>query len=66
MLVPDARFLVPIPDALDPVAAAPLTDAGLTPYHAVKLSVAKMVPGSAWSSSARAAWATWASRSSRP
>ena len=46
MLVPDARFLVPIPDALDPVAAAPLTDAGLTPYHAVKLSVAKMVPGS--------------------
>jgi propanol-preferring alcohol dehydrogenase len=46
MLVPDARFLVPIPDALDPVAAAPLTDAGLTPYHAVKLSVHKMVPGS--------------------
>lgn len=46
MLVPDARFLVPIPDALDPVAAAPLTDAGLTPYHAVKLSVDKMVPGS--------------------
>ena len=46
MLVPDARFLVPIPDSLDPVAAAPLTDAGLTPYHAVKLSVAKMVPGS--------------------
>ena len=46
MLVPDPRFLVPIPDALDPVAAAPLTDAGLTPYHAVKLSVAKMVPGS--------------------
>lgn len=46
MLVPDARFLVPIPEALDPVAAAPLTDAGLTPYHAVKLSVDKMVPGS--------------------
>ena len=46
MLVPDARSLVPIPDALDPVAAAPLTDAGLTPYHAVALSRAKMVPGS--------------------
>ena len=46
MLVPDARFLVPIGEGLDPVAAAPLTDAGLTPYHAVKLSVAKMVPGS--------------------
>jgi len=46
MLVPDARFLVPIPDALDPVAAAPLTDAGLTPYHAVKISLPKLVPGS--------------------
>jgi len=45
MLVPDWRFLVPIPEALDPVAAAPLTDAGLTPYHAVKLSVPKLVPG---------------------
>lgn len=45
MLVPDARFLVPIPDALDPVAAAPLTDAGLTPYHAVKLSLPKLLPG---------------------
>ncbi len=45
MLVPDARFLVPIPDALDPVAAAPLTDAGLTPYHAVKMSLPKLVPG---------------------
>lgn len=46
MLVPDARSLVPIPDALDPVAAAPLTDAGLTPYHAIALSRSKMVPGS--------------------
>lgn len=45
MLVPDARHLVPIPDGLDPVAAAPLTDAGLTPYHAVKLSLAKLLPG---------------------
>ena len=45
MLVPDARFLVPIPDGLDPVAAAPLTDAGLTPYHAVKLSLPKLMPG---------------------
>lgn len=46
MLVPDARSLVPIPDGMDPVAAAPLTDAGLTPYHAIALSRAKMVPGS--------------------
>jgi alcohol dehydrogenase, propanol-preferring len=45
MLIPDPRFLVPIPDALDPVAAAPLTDAGLTPYHAVKLSLPKLMPG---------------------
>jgi propanol-preferring alcohol dehydrogenase len=30
-----ARNLVPLGDA-DPVAAAPLSDAGLTPYHAIK------------------------------
>ncbi|MGI5270251.1 NAD(P)-dependent alcohol dehydrogenase [Nonomuraea sp. CA-218870] len=46
MLVPDARFLVPLPDGLDPVAAAPLTDAALTPYHAVRRSWAKLPPGS--------------------
>jgi propanol-preferring alcohol dehydrogenase len=47
MLVPDAaRHLVPLPDGLDPVAAAPLTDAGLTPYHAVRRSWPKLVPGS--------------------
>jgi propanol-preferring alcohol dehydrogenase len=34
MLVPDARLLVPLGD-LDPVKAAPLTDAALTPYHAI-------------------------------
>jgi propanol-preferring alcohol dehydrogenase len=45
MLVPDARLLVPLGD-LDPVEAAPLTDAGLTPYHAVKRSLPKLVPGS--------------------
>ena len=45
MLVPDARFLVKVPDALDLVDAAPLTDAGLTPYHAVKLSLDMLVPG---------------------
>jgi propanol-preferring alcohol dehydrogenase len=44
MLVPAARSLVPLGD-LDPVAAAPLTDAGLTPYHAVKRSVAILEPG---------------------
>lgn len=45
MLVPDARHLVPLPDGLDPVAAAPLTDAGLTPYHAVRRSWPKLPPG---------------------
>lgn len=34
LLVPDARHLVPIGD-LDAIQAAPLTDAGLTSYHAV-------------------------------
>lgn len=45
MLVPSARFLVPLPDGLDPVTAAPLTDAGLTPYHAVRRSWWKLPPG---------------------
>ena len=45
MLVPDARLVVPIGD-LDPVKAAPLTDAGLTPYHAVKRSLPKLGAGS--------------------
>ncbi|MDT0476565.1 NAD(P)-dependent alcohol dehydrogenase [Streptomyces sp. DSM 41014] len=45
LLVDDARHLVPLGD-LDPVAAVPLTDAGLTPYHAIKRSLPKLVPGS--------------------
>ena len=45
MLVPSARLLVPLGD-LDPVEAAPLTDAGLTPYHAVKRSQPLLIPGS--------------------
>ena len=44
MLVPQARFLVPLAN-LDPVDAAPLTDAGLTPYHAIKRSLPLLVPG---------------------
>ena len=35
MLVPHLRHLVPI-GSLDPVAAAPLADAGVTPYRAVR------------------------------
>jgi propanol-preferring alcohol dehydrogenase len=45
LLVPSARHLVPLPDGLDPVRAAPLTDAGLTPYHAVRRSREKLTPG---------------------
>ncbi|MDN4471568.1 NAD(P)-dependent alcohol dehydrogenase [Demequina zhanjiangensis] len=43
MTVP-ARNLVPLGDA-DPVAAAPLADAGLTPYHAIKLALHKLQGG---------------------
>ena len=45
MLVPDSRWLVPLGE-LDPVLAAPLTDAGLTPYHAIKRSLSVLLPGS--------------------
>jgi len=44
MLVPDTRLLVPLGD-LDPRDAAPLSDAALTPYHALRLALAKLVPG---------------------
>lgn len=46
MIVDDPRFLVPLGD-LDPVENVALTDAGLTPYHAIKGSLAKLGPGSA-------------------
>ena len=39
-----AKYLVPLGD-VDPVSAAPLTDAGLTPYHAIKRHVGRLVPG---------------------
>jgi propanol-preferring alcohol dehydrogenase len=44
MLVPASRHLVPLPDGLDPAGAAPLTDAGLTPYHAIRRSLGKLGP----------------------
>jgi alcohol dehydrogenase, propanol-preferring len=44
MLVPDPRLLVPLGD-LDPRDAAPLSDAALTPYHAIKLALHHLVPG---------------------
>ncbi|WP_028066633.1 NAD(P)-dependent alcohol dehydrogenase [Solirubrobacter soli] len=45
MLVPDPRLLVPLGE-LDPRDAAPLSDAALTPYHAIKLALHQLVPGS--------------------
>lgn len=46
MLVHHSRFVVPLPDGLDPVQAAPLTDAGLTPYHAIRRSLPKLIADS--------------------
>lgn len=46
LLVPHPRHVVPLPDGLDPVVAAPLTDAGLTSYHAIRRSAAKITPAS--------------------
>jgi alcohol dehydrogenase, propanol-preferring len=44
VLAPAARAVVPI-GSLDPVAAAPLMDAGATSYHAVKRALAHATPG---------------------
>lgn len=46
MLVPSVRHLVALPDGLSPIVAAPLMDAGLTSYHAVRRSLPKLLPGS--------------------
>lgn len=43
IVVPE-RNLVPLGDA-DPVGAAPLSDAGLTPYHAIKLALPNLAGG---------------------
>ncbi|WP_066904510.1 NAD(P)-dependent alcohol dehydrogenase [Millisia brevis] len=43
-VVVPARNLVPLGDA-DPIDAAPLSDAGLTPYHAIKLSLPRLQGG---------------------
>ena len=45
LVVPAARHLVKLGD-YDPVLAAPLTDAGLTPYRAVKKALPRLLPGS--------------------
>ena len=45
MIVDDVRHLVPLGD-LDPVETVSLTDAGLTPYHAIVSSLDKLPAGS--------------------
>ena len=45
LLVPSTRFLIPL-GTLDPQDAAPLTDAALTSYHAVKRSLHVLGAGS--------------------
>lgn len=46
LLVPAARYLVPLGD-LDPVDAGPLDDAALTPYHAIRTAHAEVGVGGA-------------------
>ncbi len=43
MIVPSSRLLVPLGD-LDPVTTAPLSDAALTPYHAIKTALPLLTP----------------------
>jgi len=45
LLVPSPRLLLPLGD-LEPGDAAPLGDAALTPYHAIKRSLHHLTPGS--------------------
>ncbi|WP_224242002.1 NAD(P)-dependent alcohol dehydrogenase [Hyalangium gracile] len=45
LLVPSSRLLVPL-GSLDPRDWAPLVDAALTPYHAIKRALPQLVPGS--------------------
>ena len=44
LVVPAARHLVPLSE-IDPAIAAALTDAGLTPYHAVRHALPRLRPG---------------------
>jgi propanol-preferring alcohol dehydrogenase len=44
LAVPSPRLLVPLA-GLDPVAAAPLADAALTPYHAIRRALPHLRPG---------------------
>ena len=54
-----ARYVVKVPEGIDPLDAAPLTCAGVTTYKAVK--VAGTGPPISWPCSASAASDTWRS-----
>jgi alcohol dehydrogenase, propanol-preferring len=58
MLVPSARLLVPL-GGLSPAKAAPLSDAALTPYHAIKRALPQLNADSTVSLSASAVSGTW-------
>jgi alcohol dehydrogenase, propanol-preferring len=45
VVVPSPRFLVPLTSRLDPVRAAPLADAGVTPYRAVRRATPWLAAG---------------------
>lgn len=45
VIIDSTRHLVPLGD-LDPIECVSLTDAALTPYHAIKGSLSKLQPGS--------------------
>ena len=45
-IVAPARAVVPLPDAIGPVDAGPIDDAGLTPYHAIRTSLPWLEAGS--------------------
>ncbi len=44
MIVPSTRLLVPL-GKLEPRDAAPLSDAALTPYHAIRRALPNLIPG---------------------
>jgi NADPH:quinone reductase-like Zn-dependent oxidoreductase len=64
LLVPSTRYLIPL-GSLDPREAAPLTDAGLTSYHAVKRSLHLLGLALQRWSSAQVVWVKWPYRCSR-
>ena len=65
LIVDSPRHLLPLGD-LDPVQNVSLTDAGLTPYHAIKGSLGKLPSGATAVVIGWADWGTWPCRSCAP